>query len=209
MTNREEFLDYMSQEGLRLLKLTKNQRDSLFQEMYSFDLTVDDTRDEDVVALAKRVKVSELDIRATLNLVHFLTAQKDKDFDNEDYNMIRLKIEQNAKETVTAQQVDGLFASLSSIVDSISQNILQFNAIAKTMPTFKRCNIACELRYLPESERVKESLRPVAIVRLDLDEGDPLIFQCLPTSISKLKRALDQALQHLERLEQGSARIFS
>lgn len=70
------------------------------------------------------------------------------------------------------------------------------NEIQSAMVTVVGSSIACDLRRLDSNGR----LVPVALVRLFLDEGDPVVFQALPQHLSELKSTLEAALSELSTL---------
>ena len=62
------------------------------------------------------------------------------------------------------------------------------------------CFVASGLRLIHDDETKHKELVPVAIVRVETDEKEPLVFQCTSQQIAHLMEKLKEAQRELDML---------
>ena len=68
---------------------------------------------------------------------------------------------------------------------------LRRSTISGIMTTFRSVEYACDLRLDPDDRTLPPI--PVCVVRIQNDEGEPLIFQCAPVDLDRLIEVLRDA----------------
>jgi len=77
-------------------------------------------------------------------------------------------------------------------------------ALSFALPTAETLHVACDLRVMSRpGEDLR--LRPVAIVRIALDEGAAMTFQCTPLLLARMRSELARAEATLRRLDAVAA----
>jgi hypothetical protein len=89
--------------------------------------------------------------------------------------------------------------------EALEQRMAEAGDLSSCMPSFSDCEIVCDLRFNAKSERkTLPSFATVAIVRVELDEGKPLVFQCNRPALSRLASKVEEAVRTLSELEKLS-----
>jgi hypothetical protein len=96
-------------------------------------------------------------------------------------------VRQNEGERITAFFDRGLHICMPAL--------LQRWEIASIMQTFRSIEYACDLRLIGDDEDT--STVPVCVVRIQADEGEPFVFQCMSTDLSRLIEVLKDAQRRL------------
>lgn len=90
-------------------------------------------------------------------------------------------------------------ADLREYAPKIKNEFEKIKALEYAMPSYHGISIWLNLRATPNGNR-RFKLQPIANVRIVLDEGEPITFQCLPEGLLTMSRHLKHAADSLARL---------
>jgi hypothetical protein len=91
---------------------------------------------------------------------------------------------------------------LRPIAREVSHRLDFQQSIEWAMPSFREVFIANDLRALPNEDDKPLILVPVSVIKLVLDEGQPIVFQCLPGGMTRMIDALVEATDTLRKLQE-------
>jgi hypothetical protein len=69
--------------------------------------------------------------------------------------------------------------------------------VSQLMPTFRKLEYACDLRVYSDNAPSTRTLVPVCTIRVECDEGEPFVFQCMPADLDVLIEELTHAKEQL------------
>jgi hypothetical protein len=100
------------------------------------------------------------------------------------------------------EELSALLESFDDAFGHLAKRYARANKIARAMPSLVRCDIACDLRYLPGTTADEYELAPGAVSRIDRDErrDAPALFQCTEPGLQRLIDKLKEAQARLVRL---------
>jgi len=184
-------------EARRLLRLSNDKREALFREMQEASQTLETLDKKQVDALAQRVGVSEREVRAAFSLSSFLKQYAAKD--PEALEQFKHKVSSGAQDA-DPQSLPALIAQIESTADALERQYARIDKISRALATYVGCFVASGLRLIHDDETKHKELVPVAIVRVETDEKEPLVFQCTSQQIAHLMEKLKEAQRELDML---------
>lgn len=164
----------------RVAELGHEKRVALLAELVSFKFSMADITPDEAQEVASRVGVTGEDVLAMFRCAYGF----------EKYE---------AAHEVVSDAVRASIVDLRSVAQAIRDQFDQLRILEFIMPSYRGMAVSLNLRATPNGD--KFDLRPVATVRIHLDEGEPVTFQCVPQGLLAMSRYLKQAADSMARLE--------
>ncbi len=92
---------------------------------------------------------------------------------------------------VQQNKTEALNAFFGRAIDTCMPAVLSRWTVASIMRTFGGVEYACDLRLVESDE--ERSAVPVCVVRIQTDEGEPFVFQCMSADLSRLIEVFEDA----------------
>ena len=172
----------------RLVGVPHEQRILLFDALGDFDFSMGDMTPDEAITVASLAKLDKEDAFAALRCLVTLGGWK------EDADFVH-----SIERQIPVDKVAELIEDLSRCGEAVSERLSKIVAAEFTMASYRGCTISYDLRGIPVEDRF--DIVPIAVVRILLDEGEPVTFQCLPSGLSALAGYLEKAAVALRRLE--------
>jgi hypothetical protein len=187
----EEFTETAGRGVQDLLTLTGSQLKRLVGTLGAFSPSIEIGLDKDEAAEIARTAETEMDtVASAIAFIGYLDA-----FGTEGASVLRKWLPPAASEPF-----DNLLDTFSPAVLSLAHRMARVKRITRAMPTFRRLGVECDLRQMNDDSS-KLDFSPVAILRLELDEGETPVFQCTKEALTRLISRLERAQQTLHVLE--------
>lgn len=183
-------------DALRIARLTEKALGSLTDRLAEFQPTTSGLDMDDVLEMAASAGVHEATVRSVLRLATYLTADGRSP---EQIKTLAGNVAELSKGTLEVSRVERVLALLRSKAGDLATQYGVLEEIESAMPSLRYSSVASNLRKLSVPTRGSD-LAPVAIVRLTLDEGDAVVFQCVPRMLDQLRKVLDEAAGDLAEL---------
>lgn len=196
----DSLVSLIAGDARRLLRLAPDRRDALFSALVDASFPLETMDRQQAEALAKNVGVSDRDIRATVSLSHFLKQHVEKEPDALD--QLKQKLQSSSDDPTILSNFEQLLDQIGSTAVNLDRQGSTVGKIASTMPTYEGCAVACDMRLVTYEEHKRKELIPVAIVRVQLDEDEPAIFQCTLKQLGHFIKKLEEAKESLSLIEQ-------
>jgi hypothetical protein len=188
--SEEEMLARARADLTRLVALQPELRRAIVDALGDFEFSMADMTPDEATALASRAGagVEKEDVLAALRCLATLELWRGQD-----------SFKRSLEQQLGIEQVRTVFADLARQATLVSKRIERIQYAELAMPSYRGCVIQYDLRGIPVEERF--NLVPIAIVKILLDEGDPITFQCVPAALSALAQYLETGADALKRLE--------
>lgn len=187
----EEFIEHTGRAVQHLLGLTDAQRERLVRTLGAFSPSIEvglDQEEADEIARTAEIEVSA--VAWAVTLINYLDA-----FGTTGAGALR-----DLLMPALSEPFEALLATFSPAVLSLARRMARVKRLARAMPTFRRLAVECDLRQMSD-DPAQLDFAPVAILRVELDEGEVPVFQCTKEVLTRLISRLQRAQQTLETLE--------
>lgn len=135
-------------------------------------------------------------IASALGLAYFLNASRE----SMPELTTQLRTALTAETRFGSEDAEKLLSSFEPVARSFEASSRKAARIEAQLPSFRDCRVACDLRLVGGGSKATERLAPVALVRIELDEGPAVIFQCLPEALNRLSSDFGEAYAKLTLL---------